>query len=185
MRRIRSKLTYANVMATLAVFLVLGGGSAVALNGQNTVQSDDLGPGAQVKQADVADDAVNSADVVNQSLTGADIKNRSGVQTCKPSTVRYGPICVHDTSLRLAWRNAALYCADSRMRLPTFGEALQLSLNHDLPGLDDHDAYWTQDDFEGADGHQFARAVYDERGGTLTAEESLLNETICVTEPSA
>ena len=33
MRRIRDHLTYANVMATLAVFLVLSGGTAVALNG--------------------------------------------------------------------------------------------------------------------------------------------------------
>ena len=74
-QRLRSSLTYANVMATLAVFLVLGGGTAVALNGSNTVQSDDLGPGAQVKAPDVAANAVNSADVVNESLTSADIKN--------------------------------------------------------------------------------------------------------------
>jgi hypothetical protein len=36
-QRIRPRLTYANVMATLAVFLVLSGGTAVALNGSNTV----------------------------------------------------------------------------------------------------------------------------------------------------
>ena len=74
MRRIRSKLTYANVMATLAVFLVLGGGTAVALQRPNTVQSDDLGPGAQVKAADVADNAVNGANIVNNSVTGGDVK---------------------------------------------------------------------------------------------------------------
>jgi hypothetical protein len=72
-QRLRSKLTYANVMATIAVFLVLGGGSAVALSGSNTVQSDDLGPGAQVKAADVADNAVNGADVQNGSLRQADL----------------------------------------------------------------------------------------------------------------
>ena len=69
----RSHLTYANVMATVAVFLVLSGGTAVALSGTNTVQSDDLGPGAQVKAADVATGAVGSAAVTNDSLTGADI----------------------------------------------------------------------------------------------------------------
>jgi hypothetical protein len=73
MGRIRSKLTYANVMATLAVFLVLGGGSAVALSGQNTVQSDDIGPGAQVKAADVAANAVSGGKVADNSLTGADV----------------------------------------------------------------------------------------------------------------
>jgi len=71
--RIRSHLSYANVMATIAVFLVLSGGTAVALSGSNTVQSDDLGPGAQVKAADVADNAVNGADVQDGSLRQADL----------------------------------------------------------------------------------------------------------------
>ena len=35
LRRLRSHLTYANVMATIAVFLVLSGGAAVALKGSN------------------------------------------------------------------------------------------------------------------------------------------------------
>jgi hypothetical protein len=64
-------------MVTLLAFIVLTGGTAVALNGQNTVQSDDLGPGAQVKAADVADNAVNSADVVNNSLKAADVAESS------------------------------------------------------------------------------------------------------------
>jgi hypothetical protein len=42
MRRIRAKLTYANVISSLALFLVLAGGSAVALNGSNTVSNDDV-----------------------------------------------------------------------------------------------------------------------------------------------
>ena len=76
---IRSHLTYANVMATIAVFIALGGGTtAVALSGSNTVQSDDLGPGAQVKAADVADNAVNGADVVDNGLTGADVQGLGG-----------------------------------------------------------------------------------------------------------
>ena len=74
MRRIRQHLTYANVMATVAVFLALGGGTtAIALSGSNTVQSDDLGPGAQVKGPDVAANSVNGSDVVDDSLGGADI----------------------------------------------------------------------------------------------------------------
>jgi hypothetical protein len=77
MRRIRSHLTYANVMATIAVFLVLSGGTAVALSGSNTVQSDDLGPGSQVTAPDVAANAVNGTDVVNGSISGADIADFS------------------------------------------------------------------------------------------------------------
>jgi hypothetical protein len=55
----RSHLTYANVMATLAVFLVLSGGTAVALNGSNTVFSDDI-----------VDNEVRSTDVRNDTLSG-------------------------------------------------------------------------------------------------------------------
>src|SRR4051794_12311030 len=54
--RIRSRLTYANVIATLALFLVLSGGTAVALTGSNTVFSDDI---------------------VDNQVTGADVKEAS------------------------------------------------------------------------------------------------------------
>jgi hypothetical protein len=94
-RRIRSHLTYANVMATIAVFLVLSGGTAVALSGSNTVQSDDLGPGAQVKAPDVAANAVNGSDIVDNSITGADIapsalpKGRKITSSCNPNTTTF------------------------------------------------------------------------------------------------
>ena len=77
LRKLSTHLTYANVMATIAVFLVLGGGTAVALSGSNTVQSDDLGPGAQVQAADVAANAVNGSDVTDNSITGSDVNEAS------------------------------------------------------------------------------------------------------------
>ena len=53
MRRIRSKLTYANVMATLAVFLVLGGGAYAAFHlPKNSVRSRNIVNG-QVKTKDL------------------------------------------------------------------------------------------------------------------------------------
>ena len=70
---LRSHLTYANVMVTILAFIVLSGGTAVALSGTDTVQSDDLGPGSQVKAPDVATNAVNGSDVVDNSVTGADV----------------------------------------------------------------------------------------------------------------
>ena len=66
MSRIRSRLTYANVVASLALFLVLSGGTAVALTGSNTVFSDDI-----------VDGQVRSSDVHNDSLTGADVNEPS------------------------------------------------------------------------------------------------------------
>jgi len=49
------------------------------LNGSNTVQSDDLGPGAQVKAPDVADNAVNGADVKDGSLGIGDLSANARV----------------------------------------------------------------------------------------------------------
>jgi|SoiMethySBSTD1v2_1073268.scaffolds.fasta_scaffold02705_19 hypothetical protein len=74
--RSRLRPSPAMVVALIALFVAMGG-TAAALSGSNTVQSDDLGPGAQVKAADVADNAVNGADVVDGSLGGADVKESS------------------------------------------------------------------------------------------------------------
>ncbi len=79
-------------IGTLALFLVLTGGTAYALDGQNTVFSDDIvngevkvadiGQGAvatdelangQVKAADIGDGEVKSAEIANGQVLGADI----------------------------------------------------------------------------------------------------------------
>jgi hypothetical protein len=183
MRRIRSHLTYANVMATLAVFIALGGGTAVALNGSNTVQSDDLGPGAQVKAPDVADNAVNSADVTTESLTGADIKNRSGVETCSPGLKKLGRICGESDSVSRNWFDALDHCSSSGLRLPTPGEAVTMAQNFDVPGVPPGGVFWTDNEFF-VDGG-FNAVVVSEDGGIDNAPESQSNKTVCVAIPSA
>jgi hypothetical protein len=61
MRRIRSHMTYANVMATLAVFLVLGGGAYAAFHlPKNSVRSKNI-VNRQVKKADLANSSVTSS----------------------------------------------------------------------------------------------------------------------------
>jgi hypothetical protein len=91
MRRIR-RPSHATVVAYVALFVALTGGTAVALSGSNTVQSDDLGPGAQVKAPDVAANSVNGTDIVNGSITGADIapsalpKGRAINSNCNPTS---------------------------------------------------------------------------------------------------
>ncbi len=106
MRQVRTHLTYANVMATIAIFLLLGGGSAVALSGSNTVQSDDLGPGAQVKAADVAADAVASGKVANGSLTAADA-NTTSLQR------RVAGTCPSGKAATSVTQAGGLVCADT------------------------------------------------------------------------
>jgi hypothetical protein len=118
MSRIRRHLTFANIASGIALFVALGGGTAVALNGTNTVQSDDLGPGAQVKAPDVAANAVNGSDVVDTSLTRADLapsvlpKGRSTSSTCNPNTEAFAD-CGHVT-IDLATKARVLIVASAQ-----------------------------------------------------------------------
>lgn len=70
---IRSRFTYANVMSTLAVVLVLAGGTAWAASlTKNSVFSRHIANG-EVKRPDMAASAVNSGKVANGSLLQADL----------------------------------------------------------------------------------------------------------------
>ena len=73
---IRARLTYANVVSTLCLFLVLGGGTAVALHGKNSVFSDDI-KNQQVKSKDVRNNGLKGVDVRGDSINASDI---AGVQ---------------------------------------------------------------------------------------------------------
>jgi hypothetical protein len=71
--RIRSRLSYANVMATLAVFMVLGGGAYAASHlKKNSVNSSAIKNG-QVKTKDLAKNAVVSSKIKNGQVGSADI----------------------------------------------------------------------------------------------------------------
>jgi len=70
--KVRAKLTYANVMATVAVFLALGGGAIAATHlGKNVIG-----------RKQIKNNAVNGAKVQDQSLTAADIS---------PSSLNFAP----------------------------------------------------------------------------------------------
>jgi hypothetical protein len=73
MARIRAKLTYANVVATLALIVALGIGTAWAGThlSKNSVKSKQIKDGA-VQNMDLAADAVTSEKVKDGSLLGAD-----------------------------------------------------------------------------------------------------------------
>jgi hypothetical protein len=97
MKTIRSRLTYANVMSTIAVFLIIGGATAFAAthlgNSVGTKQlKKNAVTGAKVKDgsltgadvaagslatANFADGSINSAKVLDNSLTGKDVADNS------------------------------------------------------------------------------------------------------------
>ncbi len=70
MKQIRKRLTYANVMSSMAVFLVLGGATAFAALGKNTVGSKQLKKNA-VTTAKIKNNAVTTAKIKNGAVTGA------------------------------------------------------------------------------------------------------------------
>ena len=87
MRTIRNRLTYANVMSTIAVFLLLGGGAALAAGrlGKNTVGT------KQIKN-----NAVTAAKIKKGTITGTQI-NLPSLGPCRqppmqlPQTQRRPP----------------------------------------------------------------------------------------------
>jgi hypothetical protein len=66
------RITYANVMATVAVFIALGGGAYALTLGKNSVKSKQIAKGA-VKSSEIKNGAVNGTEVADNSLTGSDV----------------------------------------------------------------------------------------------------------------
>jgi hypothetical protein len=76
--KLRSRLTYANVAATLALFLVIAGGTVYAASelGRNDVKSKNIAKGA-VKTSDLHGNAVTGPKVKDGSITGGDVQDES------------------------------------------------------------------------------------------------------------
>ena len=105
LRSLRLHLTYANVVSTLCLFIVLGG-SAYATHSHLT-KSEDIMNG-EVQNEDLAPNSVGTGKVIDNSLTGDDIKE-SGLGTV-PNASRLadrparsfvtGPGALHSNRLR-------------------------------------------------------------------------------------
>ena len=176
MRGFRQRLTYANVMSTLALVIALGTGSAYAAN---TVFSEDIVNG-EVKGVDIGTNAVTSGKVAKDALTGADIKNQSGVDSCIESK-RLGQLCYRVENLHRPFSQALAHCANLGLRLPTYGEAMQLVKNRDVPNIDQTEDFWTDEFFQAG----AAWAVTDgEATVASSTDPGVTAETVCVTTPT-
>lgn len=78
MSQLRKRLTYANLMSSLAVFLVLGGATALAATqlAKNSVGAKQLRKNA-VATAKIKKDAVTGAKIKAGAVTGAEVKDGS------------------------------------------------------------------------------------------------------------
>jgi hypothetical protein len=87
-KQIRKRITYANVMSSIAVFLVLGGGAAYAAKkiGSNEIKGNSITTGKIKKEAVTAakikNSSVTTAKIANNAVTTAKIAN-SAVSTDK------------------------------------------------------------------------------------------------------
>ena len=86
MTRIRTRLTFANAVSLTALFVALGGGAyAVSTAEKNSVVSKSIKNG-QVKNKDLAADAVDGSKVVDGSLGGGDVDESTLGQVSSAAT---------------------------------------------------------------------------------------------------
>lgn len=77
MKQIRKRITYANVMSSIAVFLVLGGGAAYAAKkiGSNEIKGNSITTGKIKKEAvsasKIKKNSITTAKIANGAVTGA------------------------------------------------------------------------------------------------------------------
>lgn len=130
-RRIEGRATYANVVATVALFVALGG-SALALS-RNSVKSKHI-KNDQVRSADLKNEQVKSVDLKDGTILSADIRDgevkpadtsTSLRLTCPGGTVFIEGACL-ETSDRtpVNWPGAESDCSENGGRLPSPAELL-------------------------------------------------------------
>jgi hypothetical protein len=119
---LRSKLSFANVVASIALFVALGGGAYAASKvnslkvANNSLKSVDLKNNRGVKSADVATNTLTGADIDEGSL--------SGVDRCPSNAAnRAGDVC-YSSSQTIDWDAAERDCASKGLRLPSIAEGL-------------------------------------------------------------
>jgi hypothetical protein len=183
MRRTRRHLTYANVVSTLCLILLLGGGTAIAsviITKNSQVDSGTIS-GHKPPHGD-------HANIIAGSISGTDIADRSGVDTCKtPLTKKLGALCVGSDGGDRTWSAAVKYCASFRLHLPTISQAAVLVTNYDVPGVSGFQSFWTDDFYDTGTGTVAITVAKDPDLGVafVRTASNMTDKTVCVTDPSA
>jgi len=154
--RLRDRLTYANVVATLALFLALGGasyaaariGSASIIN--NSVRTQDL-RNNDIRSRDIRNRTITNADILTNTVTGRQVRESSLSKVpdadrldgadgasyrvgCPSGTQRHGGGCIETTARGPATFDAAARtCGTAGRRLPNPDELGSFS---EEPGID-------------------------------------------------
>jgi hypothetical protein len=131
MKQIRKRLTYANVMSSIAVFLVLGGATALAASkiGANNLKANSVLTGKIKKEAvttsKIKNGAVTGVKVLDGSLSSVDFVAGTLTPVCPSGTVLAEGVCFEQAA-----RGAAAYvgatdaCTLAGRRLPSVNELI-------------------------------------------------------------
>ena len=175
--RILARLTYANVMATVAVFLALGGGAyAAATIGSSDIQRD------AIKSRHVDPGEILSSDVARDALRGKDIEEKSldGVLGCPDGLERAADVCFEeDPNPDAGFEEALNTCAARERRLPTLAEGILLER------IAEPDLYWTQEvDTQGTNDKSDDEAILVGEDDYFVQGVSETFPYTCVTSPT-
>jgi hypothetical protein len=196
---LRRRLSYANVTATLALFVALSTGGAYAAN---TVFSTDIVDNevysADVRNANLAGGGLGAIDLADNSvgtseatgLTGADIQESTlvGVKdgdSCPSGTALFGRLCVKSDGVNRPFYQALDFCASLGLRLPSWSDANTLAMNHNIPNVSEFTPFWTDDtvEFNGIEPSDLRVMIVTDPGGRTIGAGHESFETVCVTEP--
>jgi hypothetical protein len=202
LRSIRSRLTYANVMATIAVFIALATGGAYAAN---TIYSTDIvdgqvksidiedsvlgDPSKGIQTADLGDSSVNSVKLKDGAIKLQDIGSAARDvfrDDCNVENERYGYLCAYSDGVHRDFADAAFSCALMSLHLPTWSEALSLALVYDVPQVGaSPERFWTAEAVDEIAGrtapNNYSVIAVDEGGNGLTVDPALNSyDTVCV-----
>jgi hypothetical protein len=125
--RIRSGLSYGNVIATLALFVALGGASYAVTH----LKRNSVGP-KQIRAG-----AVNTSELHKGAVKGSKL-------ACPGGMTRTADLCYESQDRPKAnWATAVDRCASAHLRLPTVDEAWLIAKQLPLPAQGSDDYLWT------------------------------------------
>jgi hypothetical protein len=144
--RIRPHLTYANVMVTVLLFIVLGGSVYAA---------------GKIGSGDIAKDAVRSKHIKKNAVNNKDLA--ASALSCPAGMRRLQTLCWERNPNAARENLLARYaCANKGLELPSSVEMLRIAHSGAYPG--DDVEKWTSDSFENSSGFQVARSVSKDVG---------------------
>ena len=107
MQKLRQRLTYSNVVATIALFLALGGTAAAFTIGKNSVKSKNIAKGA-VKTSDIHNHAVSKAKLKADAISSNAIADGSiGAKQVGNVVLRRTVVPLADDSVT---RSTSVFC---------------------------------------------------------------------------